>query len=150
MLVKLLPDQITRYWDYIRNAIYATVPDGMEYDDKMLANILENLLADSMQCWWVAKENGDKYDIHAILVTAIFADNVRRSNILRICHLYGLLGMEWEMWVEGQQTLVKYARAKGCTAIDAFTPHEGILEFGRKLGAKNLSYIIYEIGENHG
>lgn len=147
MLVKLLPDQIAKYWDYIKYAAQNGVAGGEEISPSMVQNALENLLADTMQCWWLvtAQENGDEPTLHCIVVTSPLYDNVTRKSTLRICYAFGFTDMSKELWLDMLMTLINYAKAKGYAGIDALTDNPDILRAGGLFKVQVLQYIYHKL-----
>ena len=148
MLVKLLPEQIAKYWEYVKYAALNSLPPGTDYTQEMVENALENLLSDILQCWWVVTEEdgGADFKLHAILITGFFYDNVTKENTLRVCHAFGFLDMSKELWEDAINTLIEFAKAKDCTSLDAFTENEAILRVGKMYGARIMNYVYYKIG----
>ena len=142
MLVKLLADQISIYWPHIKTALIETTP---ELTDRGLTVILENLLCDSMQCWFELVGEGDDTRLLAVVVTSVFQDNFFQSNILRICCLYGFDNISQEQWQEGFTALRLYAQSKNCTRIEAFTLREGLSVIAKKFGGTVDFHISLEV-----
>jgi hypothetical protein len=142
MLVKLLPDQISIYWDHIKTALVETTP---ELTARGITVILENLLCDSMQCWFELIGEDEDTRLLAILVTSIFQDNFFQANCLRICCLYGFDAITQQQWEEGASTLTNYAKSVDCVRIEAFTKREGLPVIAKKFGADVDFHISLEV-----
>jgi hypothetical protein len=149
MLLKLLPDQIAKFWDYIKYASLNSLPEGVHYDQAMVINALENLLSDEMQCWMMVEDEED-VKLRCIIVTALFYDNITRANILRVCHAFGFMDLSKELWEDGMATLMRYAKHRKCTAMDAFTNNPAILRVGEMLNAISMNYLYVELENGHG
>lgn len=146
MLVKLLPNQISEQWRYIREAIIESMPPHIRLKVEQLGRILQSLLQDDMQCWYMVDKEDQPL---AILTTAIFEDQIIGEKCLRIYSLFGFDTLPLEEWKEGYETLYQYAKGNGCDFIDAFTVLSHIEKIAVMFGSPSMMrYIRLEV--NHG
>jgi len=141
MLLKLLPEQVSSNWNWIKFALVESTPELTEYG---LNVILENLLGGGMQCWWEVSyttEDIDDFKLHAVVVTTTFYDTFFQMGCLRICNLYGYVDLAPQQWIAGVETLKAYARGLGLHRIEAFTQHKGLFKLVEKLGV-NVDYHL--------
>jgi hypothetical protein len=144
MLVKLLPDQISKYWDYIKYAIEETAPK--DWVAGRLNNILESLLIDQTQAW-LCCIGIEPQEIVAVLLTTVFYDTLTRSNIFRLVLLYGFDNIPQEEWESGYKTLVKYAKYKGCVEVDSFTSEKALSVVAKKFGFTTETHIYRSLSD---
>lgn len=143
MLVQLMPEQISTYWEQIRYSIESAAPPTVS--DKIdMNNILQSILADTMQVWVsVDKPTGR---IAAIVVTTIVADiGMKRADLL-IYSLFGLgdvIGKD--NWKDGFDTLRGYARSRGCGRVTAYTQSDAIKKLAKWFGGyAEYTYITID------
>jgi len=144
MLVKLLPDQISKFWDVIRYAIEESLPPvAGEGPDKM-NKILMSLLSGKSQCWasYVREEEQPRFE--GLVVTKILYDDVSDTKNLLIYCLYGYDRVNRTTWKNGLKTLVKYAIGKNCHRIIGYTDVPFILETVKRLGG-DTRYIFVSL-----
>lgn len=117
MLTKLLPEQISKFWDVIKYAIEESLPPiAGEHPDKM-NRILSSALSGGMEVWVSHKE----HKFEAVLCTRILYDDVSNTRNLLIYCFYGYEGISKQSWVEGLRALIEYARNKKCAQIIAYS-----------------------------
>lgn len=129
MLVKLLPEQISKYWEYIKLALEETIGQRELSKSNRLNNILEALISDTMQCWWYVRDER----VLAIVITLLTADMTTRAKGLRIYSLFGFEDLDLSIYSDGFETLREFARAKNCTYIDAFTDNDTLISIGKRV-----------------
>jgi len=142
MLTKLLPEQVSKYWDIIRYAIEQSLPPvAGEGPDKM-KKILMSLLSSKSQCWISSDINEESRILEAVLVTRILYDDVSDTKNLLIYCLYGYEHIKQSSYSSGVSTLVKYAESKGCDRIIAYTNFPRVIEMIEKLGGSTTYTFI--------
>jgi hypothetical protein len=120
MLLRLLPEQIARNWEYIKHGIENSVPNEILKQHDRLNNILESLLSSGMQCWWwVRGVDGENPEVAAQVITTICVDDCSKTRTLRIYSLFGYDNIEVKEFAEGQATLIAYGKTMGCEQLDA-------------------------------
>jgi hypothetical protein len=145
MLIRLTPSQIEKYSDLIIDAVEKSMPP-YTYSSYMKSNeVLRALLADNMQCWIIHNES---VGIAGIAVTAIMPDFYTHTRNLLIYSLYGIKPIEPNEWIESLKTLKKFAKAKGCYRIIAYTDMPNVISLVRKLGGDtSITFISIEVGD---
>ena len=136
MLVKLLPEQISEYWDIIKYAVENSLPPiANEAYDKM-NRILEALLCDSMQCWVLYSEIEDKRKLEAVVVTTLSTDLSSGVRSLMVYSLYGFSDLSDEAWKSGYETLARWGKGLGCNRVTAYTDVPKVCEVVKNLGGE--------------
>lgn len=130
MLIRLLPEQIAFRWNIVKKAIVEASPPYADTSHEAMNNVLMSLLNGSLQCWISVMEG--KTD--AIVTTCIEEDIHSKTKNLLIYSLYGLEKLTGRSWIEGLETLKKYALGEGCEAIIAITKEEKIARVVERFG----------------
>ena len=144
MLTKLLPDQVSKFWDVIRYAIENSLPPiAGESPDKM-KKILMSLLTGKSQCWVSYEINESSKVFEAIVITRIFYDDASDTKSLLIYCLYGYEHIKQSSFTSGLKTLVKFAGSRGCERIIAYTSEPGVIKLVNRLGG-DTSYTFISI-----
>lgn len=146
MLIQLTPEQIASNWDFLRQCIVTNMPmqrDHREQDN----NILLALLGGVMQCWVDVKQSSregkPKTEINVVVITQVLEDDISQVSSLLIYSLVGMNSLfDFSTWKKGILTLVKFAKAKGCSRLLAYTGNEGILTFLGRLGADASQRVV--------
>ena len=148
MLTKLLPDQISKFWDIISYAVENSLPPTVdEHPDKM-NRILSSCLSGKLEVWASYNKSEDVVKFEGIMITRIVFDDASYTrNLLMYC-LYGYEDVDKESWSKGLMALLKYAKKKGCSRISAYTNIEYMVKLAESLGANTAyTYISWEVNE---
>jgi len=140
MLLKLLPEQIPQYWDDIKDGLIRTIPEGVP---DRASKILNKLLLGTAQFWLSYHRNapGDPVP-DAAIITVIVQDQVHDTLNLDIYALWSIGVTQRSSWIEGIETLKKYAKKKECTRMIGRSDVESILEFVRLAGGQAKYTLI--------
>lgn len=136
MLTKLLPDQISKFWDVIKYAIEQSLPPLVGEHPNKMGNILAACLDGSVTVWASYHREGEKTIFEGVLLTQILYDKPSRTKNLLLYCLYGYSGTVPETWLGGLEKLIRYCKAKKCTQIVAYTEVPYLVELAKKLGAE--------------
>jgi len=146
MLTRLLPEQISKFWDIIKYAIECSLPPTAgEHPDKM-NRILSAALSGKIEVWasYTKGEEGNKFE--GIMVTRILYDDASNTKNLLIYCLYGYGRIDRSSWSHGLKIIAKYAKSKNCARIIAYTNSPYIVELVRRLGGEaNYTFISFDI-----
>jgi hypothetical protein len=136
MLTKLLPEQISDYWDIVKHAISESLPPTAGEGPGKMNRILSALLASKAECWISSTIEGDVRKFEGVVITKLQYDDISNTrNLLMYC-LYGYEDVSKESWTKGLKTLVKYASSKECYRILAYTDIPYMIEMANKLGGE--------------
>lgn len=146
MLTKLLPDQISHYWDILKPAIEASLPPVVgETPDKM-NRVLAALIDGSLHCWISSRIKNEERILEGMVVTKLLYDDVSDTRNLLIYCLYGLGVASDGAWRSGFITLAKWAKSRGCSRIVAYSDVPGILDIVNRLGGETkYRYISFPL-----
>jgi hypothetical protein len=144
VLTKLLPDQVSEFWEIIRYAIEQSLPPiAGEHPDKM-KKILMSLLSGKSQCWINSDVGEDRRVLEAVVVTKIFYDDASDTKSLLIYCLYGYENIKQSSFTSALKTLVKYAKSESCERVIAYTNEPGVVKLVNRLGG-DTSYNFISI-----
>lgn len=136
MLTRLLPDQISRFWDVIKYAIEESLPPVAGEGPGKMNRILMSLLSDKAQCWASYTVNGERRKFEGIVITRIMYDDVSDTRNLLIYCLYGYEKVERSSWLSGFKTLAKYAASRECDRIVGYTDLPLIIKIAERFGGE--------------
>ncbi len=132
MLVKLLPNQIIKYWDLLKPGI----GDALQQLDgnlpERLNEILGDLLIERMQCWVYVKDE----NIITALVTALMEGFAGDKNKLVVYAMYAFEEITDEDWIDGFATLSKFALSRDCEYVVGNTDRKGLAKTIERLGGE--------------
>ena len=155
MLTRLLPEQVSKFWDVIKYAIEESLPPiAGEHPDKM-NRILSSALSGNLTVWVSYIIDGEVKRLEAVLCTRILYDDVSNTRNLLIYCFYGYENIDSQSYVDGIRALAKYAVAKHCSQVIAYTDIEYVKQVVNYLGGESkytfLSFdvpkIIHKINE---
>lgn len=136
MLTKLLPDQISRFWDVIKYAIGESLPPIAGESPDKINRILMSLLSSKAQCWASYTVIEEQRKFEGIVVTRIVYDDMSDTRSLLIYCLYGYEKVERGSWLSGFKTLTKYAISRGCERIVGYTDLPSIVKIAERFGGE--------------
>jgi len=148
MLTKLLPDQISKFWPVIKYAVEESLPPIAqgEHPDKM-NRILSGMLSDKLEVWASYRHLEDGViKFEGLMITQILYDDASNIYNMLIYAIYAYDSTTLETWLEGYETLTKYARSKGCTNLIAYSSVQRIINIAKKLGADtSFTFISFPL-----
>lgn len=148
MIIKLLPEQISKSWDIIRYGILAIPSPISDNTPEGVRNILKHLLMGTVQCWALFEEdtlNGGER-ITGFALTTIADDLISGAKFLNIYDLFFLSTPKQEDFENGLEAIQEFAKANKCNKITAYTKVSGILKVTEKLGFNTENrFIIKEL-----
>lgn len=125
MLVQLLPDQVSEYWPLMRPHIVENLPPISDWGPYDINEILKSLLIGSMIGWLVTDEKQE--EIYGFIVGTILAD-VTDVRTFIIYTAIALQNIDIGPWIDGVETIKKYALSKGCSKLGAFLMNQKLLD----------------------
>jgi len=120
MLLLLMPEQVTRYWEDIKEGIGRALPSGPSDRSQ---RILTGLLAGNVQAWisYQRNDNGDDPLVDGAVLTKIKEDEIFGVRDLELFCLWAIEKTHESTWTEGIKALVDYGRSKGCNRLTGWT-----------------------------
>lgn len=146
MLTRLLPEQVSAFWDIIKFGIEESVPPIVGESPDRLNRILSSILSDKTQCWASYRREGEDLIFEGICLTKIIFDDTSDTKNLLIYSVYGYNKGVEESWMEAFLSVAKYAVAQKCTQIVTYTTVPYLIEKAKKYGANtDYTFIVFNI-----
>jgi hypothetical protein len=143
MLTKILPEQISTYWESISFAIAQSMPPFVKTDEVYMSNILTSLLVGDLECWISTNSQGN---IDAIATTQFLVDAASQLKTLLIYSAYRTSeNIEDKSWIDAFQTISEYARNSGCCAIACYTTVDRIIQQALRFGGQLQTFITFNV-----
>lgn len=139
MLLRLLPNQIMKYWDEIKYCIYLALPPHVE--PNYLA-IQEKMLIGEMDCWVIIFEG----TIRAVITTQFVMDACTDTKQLLVFSLTATEAIYIKTWEEAYNTMMKYAASRNCDRIIAYIRDDKLVDLAEHFNAETswrlLSWVV--------
>lgn len=148
MLVQLLPDQISKFWDVIKFAVEQSLPPTVGERPGRMNRILSAALSGRIDVWasYVKEENSNR--LEGIMLTKFLYDDASDTRNLLIYCIYGYDRVSSSTWTHGLKTLVKYAKSKGCAQIVAYTSLPYLVKLTKRLGGKaDYTFLSFDVNK---
>lgn len=147
VLVQLLPEQISEYWDMIGDSIEKSLPP-MEYaSPKMMLNLLSSLMLGDMQCWFIMSSpeiTGE--NIVAISTTIVQGRGPSGIKNLEIYTLFARRELTKSLLSDAYNTLKKFAKSRDCYRIIAYSEIDRVISIVEGLGGESkYKFITLEV-----
>lgn len=129
MFIKLMPDQVTLFWDSIKHGMIESYKIPKEFQQDFAIKELKNLLSGLSQCWigfQIDKEGNKKLDL--IMTSKIIDNKFYGVKVLFVDSLYGFRLITDEIASEVYGVLEKFAMANNCHIISAESPNKRVEE----------------------
>ena len=133
MVIKLLLNQIPRFWEAIKFAS-VSAEDVKEEDRRdYLNNLLHSLLNDKSQCF-VGLD--DERKLLGVAVTQLVADKTTGSKDLFLKVLYSWKYADIEEWKDRLNLVKDFAKSEGCKHIYFESRNPRVWQVGEAVGFK--------------
>lgn len=143
MIIKLLPDQISKGWDYIRLGVMQTASPIMDVRPEAMQNIFRSLLLGTMQCWAVVKKTTDNpNDVYGFIITSVVNDQVSASKTLNIYAVYAFKTVDSMLMKDAISSLNEFAKSNGCKRLTAYTNIEKVVELSKSVGFSVTAQLL--------
>ena len=147
MLVKLLKTDIPKVWESIAPMIEEAVPIWVNKEEEnTMVKILESLMIGTLTGWLIQSQDGS--ELLGMGTTNIVRDEHSGAKTLIIYTLYSVSPkpVASEIWVDGFDTIIRYAKAEGCTSIGAFTQESNVVALASSMNADvSTTYIKWSL-----
>jgi hypothetical protein len=147
VLLRLQPDQISKYWDVVRYTLAVSVPPITKLTDRYFVKCLEALLAGKMQVW-VFLEKVVATKLNAMVITEIVGDPLSGTKSLLV-----FAGATFEVdpnlkeWKAATIKLMRFAKANNCVTMTSYVNNPRLMEIYKKIGICS-EYFFVEIDLN--
>ena len=148
LVVKLLPEQISAFWDVIKFAIEESLPPIVsDHPDKM-NRILSASLRGTIDVWAEYVKEGENVKFEGIALTQMLYDEPSETKNLLIYCLYGYGPIDPGSWARTLVVISKYAKEKGCSQIVTYTSVPHLISLAKGLGADtDYTFISFNVDE---
>ena len=148
LVSKLLPEQISAFWDIIKYAIEESLPPIVgEHPDRM-NRILSAALRGTLEVWAEYVKDGDNVKFEGIALTQILYDEPSGTKNLLVYCLYGYNPIDPGSWARTLIVIAKYAKEKGCNQIVAYTSVPHLINLAKGLGGNtDYTFISFNVDE---
>lgn len=144
LVAKLLPEQISAFWDVIKYAIEQSLPPIVnDHPDKM-NRILSAALRGTIEVWAEYVKEDEKAKFEAIMLTQMLYDEPSETRNMLIYCLYGYNPIDPGSWARTLAVIIKYAKEKRCNQLIAYSSIPHIINLARGLGA-NTDYTFISL-----
>lgn len=146
MLNKLLPEQVAKFWDIIKFAAEQSLPPTVVDSPDNMNRLLAAALSGAIAVWVTYEKKEVVVSLEGIVITNFLYDNVSDTRSLLIYSLYGYNSISSEGWREGFKGLAKYAKARGCNQIVAYTNSNAVIEAVKHLGGEaSYTFVSFNL-----
>ena len=146
MITRLLPEQISAFWPIIKYAVEEALPPMVgEHPDKM-NRILAAMLSGKLDVWASYKKPDNKFE--GIGVTQVLYDEPTNTKSLLLYSIYAYEKTNPDSWVEAWEAIVKWAKARGCKTIVAYSANSYVVEKAKLFGGNaDFTFISFDISK---
>lgn len=149
MIVKVRRSDIETAWPILQLAAEEALPPYAEAHDASRNNIHEMLLSGQLEAWLIYGVDDDQPTLYASIITSINTDNISGTRVLEMYAMYGYQRIPMEQWQEMADMFYKYARAKKCQRVIAFTNSNSISQVLTELGGiVEYKFFVWEVVDN--
>lgn len=147
MLLKLLPDQISKYWPIISYGVMKSLPPHVQPSPALMADVLNSFLIGKLSCWFGFEKRSSNNEpaLKVMAVTLPVVDDISGTRNLLIYCLYGFSPIAEQNWAIWFEVLRKYARGISCSYIIAYTNIDRVVNISKLLNGKVSAFITFEI-----
>ncbi len=148
MLTKLLPDQVSAFWDIIKFSIEESLPPIVGENSDKMNRILTSILSGKTQCWASYRRDGENPIFEGICLTRIIYDDASDTRNLLIYTVYGYEKTVEESWMNAFLSVSKYAVAQKCSQVIGYTSVPYLVEKAKMYGANtDFTFVAFNIAE---
>jgi len=140
MLLRMLPEQISKQWDLVRAAIEAANPPDVVLPEHKMTNMLSMLLNGDMQCWVLV---GDEVrtDVYAIVTTLTYDDPFGEKQLF-VYSLYAYKRPSRELWMDLINTLKRWGESLGCSNVTAYVRNKSEIRLIERIGGDVETVLV--------
>jgi hypothetical protein len=128
MLNKLLPKQVSAYWDSIKHGIEQSCPSDIMLSPESLNKYLIALMSGQLQCWMLTERTDEGIKYFGNCISKIVTDDITGNKVLLLTSLYLYETASDELWLGAFNSLKDFGLANGCKKITAYTKNPRVLQ----------------------
>lgn len=131
MLIRLLPEQVSKNWNKLAPLISAGLNPTVKYSRQGMVNVLRAVLMEKLVCWIYSKDSKFMF----IVCTHIQVDEVTLDKRLIIWSLSSLRDLNAAMLKDAFLSISLFARKEGCRTLVGYAADERLVNMcERELG----------------
>ena len=148
MLTRLLPEQISKFWDIIKYAVESSLPPTVsDHPDKM-NRILSSALSGETTVWASYTRDEEDINFEGIGLTKFIYDDASGTKSMLMYCMYGYNKIADSSWPFVMDSLVKFAKSRNCSKIVAYSSIPYIIERSKELGADtDYTFISFDLNK---
>ena len=144
---KLLPEQISAFWDVISYAVSQSLPPIVLDHPDIMNRILSSCLSGETEVWAEYTKDGEGNNrFECISLTQFIYDNCSDTRNLLVYCLYGYQRIDDSSWGQIIVAISKYAIEKKCIQIIAYTNIPHMIDMANKLGGDtSYTFVSFDV-----
>ena len=148
-VTKLLPEEVAKHWDIIKYAVEQSMPPTSYDHPDMMNRVLSAALIGTVEVWAYYTKTEDRPPVfEGIGLSKEVYDEVSGTKNLLIYCLYGYNPVKLIGWRQKISVITKYAKAKGCSQVVAYSNNPFIIKMMHGLGANTeQTFISLDVNE---
>lgn len=145
MLVALQPEQVANHWELIKHSLLEALPPITLLQEIDTNKVLECLLSGNMVAWAAMRDEDQK--VVGLVLTTICEDYCSNTKSMLIYCIYVIAEKTGKkVWVDGFETLKKYAKLQGCFCLSAYTTSEQVKDLAKWFGGSaDYTYLTIPV-----
>ena len=148
LVSKLLPEQISAFWDVIKFAIAESLPPITGEHPDIMNRILSSALRGTIEVWAEYVKEGDNIKFEGIALTQILYDEPSGTKNLLIYSLYGYNPIDPGSWARTLVVVAKYAKEINCNQIMAYVTLPHLVSLAKGLGGNtDFTFVTFNVDE---
>lgn len=144
-LLKLLPEQVTKYWELLSPMIESTLLPIVGEDVGRMNSILGSILSGNMDVVQFFDLVDDEVTVKGFAVVSVIISVDWTEKQLLVYSIYGYETVGKRSIIEGLKLLIEYAAGEECSSLVAYTNLRGLIEYTKRLGG-NADYTFIKLG----
>ena len=145
MLIKLSPEQVSKYWKFIEIALKVSVIPTVGIDEDKIFAIRDSLFEGRAVCW----AEGDEKSPRTIVITSIKIDPLSETRNMLIYCAHGFRKADSVDYIEMIRVLSLYAISRGCSHIISYVSNDKIIKLMQKYGAlAEYTLVVFPLRKN--
>lgn len=134
MLIPLLSNQISSYWDKLKEPF----SKEMGLDDEGMNEVLSSIISGLLTVW-ISVDDGR---VNGFVLTTLGEDNITKRKSLVIYFVTTIGSTNGGNWRNGIESLKKVAKSNNCDRIIATTESQEVVKLCESLGGKLKEYLM--------
>lgn len=139
MLVQMIPEQVSKEWEFYAPLIARSLPPMIATTLMGMASILRAILMEDLIVW---NYYDDEDDLIFVMTTSVSQDNITMHRDLLIYSMSSVQHVRIKHFEDTFKTLKKYAIHFRCINIIAYTENEKIARYLKEHNDANVDFKL--------